>query len=129
MNLLGWLGRGILALLGLLMAANVLGALYFAVALRQPVTPVEVGGLMWDTWVVSWIVAVVWSRRTAALPPALDQLAYWLPTIVMFALFSLGSARTNFAPLWHLSDVVAWALTNICAACIPFHRWARITAG
>jgi protein-S-isoprenylcysteine O-methyltransferase Ste14 len=129
MNLLGWLGRGILALLGLLMAANVLGALYFAIALRQAVTPVEVGGLMWDTWVVSWIAAVIWSRRTAARPPALDQLAHWLPTIIGFGLLALGSARTNFAPLWHLPDVVGWALTSVCAAGLLFTWWARISLG
>jgi protein-S-isoprenylcysteine O-methyltransferase Ste14 len=129
MNLTRWLGRGILALLGLLIAAKVLSALYFAIAHRQAVSPVEAGGLMWDVWAVSWIAAVVWSRRAAARPPALDQLVHWLPTVIGFGLLAVGSYATNFAPLWRLPDVAGWALTGVCAAGLLFTWWARISLG
>jgi protein-S-isoprenylcysteine O-methyltransferase Ste14 len=129
MKMVGWLGRGALALLGLLMAMNVLGSLYFAMAHRLVLTPPEASTLMWDIWAVSWIVAVVWSRRTAARPPALDQLVHWLPTAVGILLLAFGSIATNFTPLWRLPDVANWALAGACAAGLLFTWWARVSLG
>jgi protein-S-isoprenylcysteine O-methyltransferase Ste14 len=129
MKMVGWLGRGALALLGLLMSVNVLGNLYFAMTHRLAWTPPEVSTLIWDVWTVSWIVAVVWSRRTAARPPALDQLVHWLPTAVGILLLAFGSIATNFTPLWRLTDVAGWALTGACAAGLLFTWWARVSLG
>jgi len=92
-------------------------------------TPVHAAALMWDGWVISWIAAMAWSRRTAARPPALDQLIHWLPTIVGFGLLSFGSVGTHFAPLWALSEVVGWLLAGVCAAGLLFTWWARIELG
>ena len=92
-------------------------------------SPVAACAFMWDAWVLSWIVAMVWTRRTAARPPALSQLVHWLPTIVGFGLLAFGSYRTNFAPLWRLPDAAGWALTGVCAAGLLFTWWARISLG
>lgn len=129
MKMVGWLGRAALALLGLPMAVNVLGSLYFAMTRRLVLTPPESSTLMWDIWVVSWIVAVVWSRRTAARPPALDQLVHWLPTAVGILLLAFGSIGTNFTPLWRLPDVANWSLAGTCGAGLIFTWWARISLG
>jgi protein-S-isoprenylcysteine O-methyltransferase Ste14 len=129
MTIYGWLGRGALALLGLLMTANVLASLYFAMAYRLAIGPDETCTFMWDVWVVSWIVAVVWSRPTAARPPAIDQLIHWLPTLVGILLLSFGSIATHFTPLWTLPKVADWTLAGLCAAGLLFTWWARISLG
>ncbi len=129
MTVLGWLGRGLLALLGLLLAANVLANLYFAATNGGVVNPQEAITLMWDVWVVSWIVAVVWSRRTEGRPAALDQLVHWLPTLVGILLLAFGSEFTHFTPLWQLPEVANWALAGVCAAGLLFTWWARIALG
>ena len=72
MKILAWLGRGMLALFGLLVAADAVGNLYFAITRHMAVSPPQASTLMWDAWVVSWIAAMVWSRRAAARPPALS---------------------------------------------------------
>src|SRR5258708_8402542 len=97
--------------------------------MNLPVSPVEAGGFVWDAWAISWIAAMVWSRRTAARPPGLDQLVHWLPTVIGFGLLFFGSYRTNFAPLWRLPDAARWALTGVCAAGLLFTWWARISLG
>ena len=129
MTIFGWLGRGALALLGLLLAANVGGGLYLGMTHRLALGPTEVTTLMWDVWVVSWIVAVVWSRPTAARPASLDQLLHWLPTLVGLLLLAFGSIATNFTPLWRLPDVANWTLVGVCAAGLLFTWWARIALG
>lgn len=98
-------------------------------AIVHPVTPVGAAQLMWDAWVVSWVAAMVWSRRTAARPPALNQLVHWLPTVIGFGLLAFGSYATNFAPLWRLPDAAGWTLAGLCAAGLLFTWWARISLG
>jgi protein-S-isoprenylcysteine O-methyltransferase Ste14 len=97
--------------------------------MNLPASPVEAARFMWDAWALSWVVAMVWTRRTAARPPALSQLVHWLPTIVGFGLLFFGSYATNFAPLWRLPDVAGWALTGVCAAGLLFTWSARISLG
>src|ERR1019366_5480201 len=110
MTIAGLIGRGVLALLGLLMALNVVGALYLAISHRLAVNPSVAATLMWDVWVVSWIAAMVWSRGTAARPPALDEFIHWAPTAIGMCLLAFGSAATSFTPLWRLPDVAGWVL-------------------
>jgi protein-S-isoprenylcysteine O-methyltransferase Ste14 len=129
MKIAGWLGRGLLALLGLLLAANVVGNLYFAIAHRVAVTPAETCTLLWDVWVVSWIAAMAWSRQAAAQPPALDQFLHWAPTAIGVCLLTFGSVGTNFTPLWRLPDLVCWSLAGVCGAGLVFTWWARVSLG
>jgi len=129
MTILGWLGRGVLALLGLLLAANVVINLYLAVTHQVVLGPQETVTLAWDAWIVSWIGAVVWSRRATARPSGVDQLIHWLPTIVGLALLAFGSAATHFTPLWLLPESVDWGLAGVCVAGLLFTWWARIALG
>ena len=129
MRIVGWLGRGALGLLGLLLAANVAGGLYSAMAHRLPVSSLQASMIMWDVWVVSWIAAIIWSRRAAGRPPALDQLVHWLPTAIGVCLFAFGSLGTHFAPLWRLADVAGWGLAGVCGTGLLFTWWARISLG
>jgi len=129
MKIAGLAGRGILVLLGLLLAAIVVGNLYFAIAHPLAVSPDRACSLMWDTWLVSWIIAMVWSRRATARPPTLDQFVHWLPIAVGFGLLAFGSIATNFTPLWRLPDAAGWALAVVCGVSLFFTWWARISLG
>jgi protein-S-isoprenylcysteine O-methyltransferase Ste14 len=129
MRIAGLIGRGVLALLGLLMALNVVGAMYLAIAHRLAVNPPVAATLMWDVWVISWIAAMVWSRRTAARPPALDEFVHWTPTAIGMCLLAFGSAGTSFTPLWRLPDAAGWALAAACGAGLLFTWWARVSLG
>lgn len=92
---------------------------------------------LWDVWFLSWIIAAVWSRRAAARPPALRQLAHWLPTIMGFVLLAFGSAvpidgghlRIVNSPLWNLPFAAGWALAGLCALGLLFTWWARLWLG
>jgi protein-S-isoprenylcysteine O-methyltransferase Ste14 len=92
---------------------------------------------MWDVWFLSWIVAAVWSRRTAARPPALRQIAHWVPTITGFGLLAFGSAvpidggqlAIVTSPLWSLAFAAGWALAGLCASGLLFTWWARLWLG
>jgi protein-S-isoprenylcysteine O-methyltransferase Ste14 len=92
-------------------------------------TSMAAANLVWDAWIVSWILAAVWSRRTAARPPAIDQLIHWVPTAIGFGLLFAGSRFTHFAPLWRLSPAAGWVLTGVCVAGLFFTWWARIALG
>lgn len=92
-------------------------------------TPLGASQIMWDVWIVSWVIAMFWSRRAAARPRALDQFVHWLPTIVGFALLSAGSRWTHFAPLWRLSPRAGWILAGVCGAGLAFTWWARVALG
>jgi protein-S-isoprenylcysteine O-methyltransferase Ste14 len=129
MKIAGLLGRVALALLGLLIAADVVDNLYFAIAHHVAVGAEETCTLLWDIWVVSWIAAMMWSRRAAARPPALDEVIYWLLPAIGIGLLAFGSVASSFAPLWRLSDAVAWTLAVICGAGLLFTWWARISLG
>ncbi len=93
-----WLGRGPLALLGVLMAANVVVSLYLAATHRLAIGPPEASTLMLDAWGISWIAAMGWSRRAVAGPPALDQLVHWLPTLIGVLLLALRVRRDPLRP-------------------------------
>jgi protein-S-isoprenylcysteine O-methyltransferase Ste14 len=93
------------------------------------VNALQAATLMWDAWVVSWIAAMLWSRRTAARPPALAQVLHWAPTAVGFYLLAFGSRGTHYAPLWSLPVIADWALAGACGAGLLFTWWARITLG
>ncbi len=129
MTTLGWLARGILAVAGVVIAVSVAGGLYFMILHGQAITPSAATTLMWDAWVVSWIAAMLWSRRTAARPAALDQLVHWLPTVIGFGLLGFGSAATHLSPLWRLPGPAGWVLACLCGAGLLFTWWARIALG
>ncbi len=85
--------------------------------------------IMWDAWGVSWIVAMIWSRRAIARPPALEEITYWVLPAVGFGLLAFGSAGTNFTPIWVTPAVIGWPLAALCGAGLLFTWWARIALG
>jgi protein-S-isoprenylcysteine O-methyltransferase Ste14 len=100
------------------------------------VSPLFASIVILDLWVVSWIVAAVWSRRTAARPPFLESVTYLVPTFIGAAMFAWG-AEARFGirgwvaaqPLWRLPGPVDWGMTALVLAGLAFAWWARLTLG
>ena len=100
-------------------------------------TPLYASYVAIALWAVSWGLAALWSRRTAARPPALDQVAYLAPTVVGGFLVAVtaraaieGWAFAFGGPaLWRLSDWAGWALFGLCLLGLMFTWWARLTLG
>jgi protein-S-isoprenylcysteine O-methyltransferase Ste14 len=99
--------------------------------------PFLASSLLWDVWILSWIIAAFWSRRTAARPSLLDQAIHLTPTLIGGFLLFLGSSDwletvTRIGPqrpLWNTPDPVAWVLVALVAGGLIFTWWARITLG
>ncbi len=100
-------------------------------------TPLAVSAVAIALWTISWLVASIWSRRTAARPSSLDQAVHLIPTMIGAALIFLGS-RVRFgaqyhaigdAPLWRLPDNAGWTLFGLCIVGLAFTWWARLTLG
>lgn len=88
-------------------------------------------------WALSWFLAAIWTRRTAARPPVLDQVAYLVPT-ALGGVLQYGPLITrtrrfdDFAgnlALWRLPAAVGWAMFAVCLAGLAFTWWARLTLG
>jgi protein-S-isoprenylcysteine O-methyltransferase Ste14 len=129
MKVVGILGRGLLALIGLLAAASVVGGVYLVALHRLALSAELVCGIMWDAWVASWIAAMVWSRPATARPSPFNRWIYWLLPTVGACLLAFGSIKTHFTPLWVTPDVMGWAMAGLCGAGLLFTWWARIALG
>lgn len=91
---------------------------------------------LWAAWIVSWMLAAAWTRRTQARPPFGEVLLYVAPTIAGGALLFLGAnddlTGQGWAPLyglWRLQDWAAWLMAGVAAAGFAFTWWARVTLG
>lgn len=93
--------------------------------------------VIWDLWIISWVLAAVWTRRTAARPADIDQLVHLIPTLIGGGLLFFGSRVRIGAdyhvigqvPLWMLPEPAGWIVTGVCAAGLAFTWWARIWLG
>ena len=99
-------------------------------------TPAIATAWLWAAWIVSWMLAAVWTRRTQARPPFGEVLLYVVPTVAGAMLLFVGANMTMaspeaaFAPrLWRLPEWAAWAATALAAAGFAFTWWARVTLG
>jgi protein-S-isoprenylcysteine O-methyltransferase Ste14 len=102
------------------------------------VTPHLATAVLWGAWIVSWILAAVWTRRTQTRPPFIEILLYFVPTAAGGALLFLGADVAANAPaawdaaaqrLWRLPQWAGWAATAVAAAGFAFTWWARVTLG
>jgi protein-S-isoprenylcysteine O-methyltransferase Ste14 len=100
-------------------------------------TPLSASFLIWTAWVISWVAAAVWARRTEARAPILDQIANRVLTGIGGFLLFFGSGvwagaayrSWGVAPLWTAPVWLDWGLTVFGAAGFAFTWWARLTLG
>ena len=106
--------------------------------------PEQAIGYAWIAWIVSWMLAAGWTRRTSQRPPFGAELIYRLITLIGVALifctygwrtgegvFVVGVLRPWYEPmrLWTPSDGAAWALVALAVLGFAFCWWARIYLG
>jgi protein-S-isoprenylcysteine O-methyltransferase Ste14 len=100
------------------------------------VTPSIATAALWVAWILSWMLASLWTRRTQARPPLGETLLYLVPTIAGAMLLFGGANATMAAPesaivvrLWRLAHWAGWTMTAVAAGGFAFTWWARVTLG
>jgi len=95
----------------------------------------------WLAWVLSWLAAAPWSKRTAKRAGSGSELAHSLVTSVgLFLLFSSANPSAAWAPatwrfdaaalqLWSPPDVIGWGLTAAAILGFGVCWWARLHLG
>jgi protein-S-isoprenylcysteine O-methyltransferase Ste14 len=108
-----------------------LGEIYDAVLSGWIVTwPTKLLALIWLAWVVSWVVASVWSGRTKTHVPTLDSWVYRLPLLLGAILLSPWTAGAlGEKPLYDLGNAGTYILAVVLLLGISFTWWARIHLG
>jgi protein-S-isoprenylcysteine O-methyltransferase Ste14 len=107
------------------------GEIYDAVLSGWIVTwPTKLLALIWLAWVVSWVVASVWSGRTKTHVPTLDSWVYRLPILLGAILLSPWTAGAlGEKPLYDLGNTGTYVLAVVLLLGISFTWWARIHLG
>jgi protein-S-isoprenylcysteine O-methyltransferase Ste14 len=107
--------------------------------------------IAWTLWVLSWILAAIWSSRAASRPGLAVEAAYRVVTIVgVLLLFFTASPASRApsdsiwsrvhplviplppvlsAPLWIMPVAGGWACVGVTVLGFAFAWWARIHLG
>ena len=87
---------------------------------------------LWCAWLVSWIVAMLWSNRTekrdAIGAELFFRVLFYVSVILLFA-FPPSPPYYAQMQLWHFGDAINWILVAPTAAGLLFTWWARIHLG
>src|SRR5437588_8310085 len=88
--------------------------------------------VVWGGWVVSWVVAMVWSARTEKRDGIGAELffrvVFYFGVILLFAV-PTGDRIYGQSQLWRFGDALNWILVAIAGAGLLFTWWARIHLG
>lgn len=98
--------------------------------------------LPWDVWLISWIVAALWSNRTVKRPRLGPELPYRACTLAGFILLlvvhsqdsgdylsGVHSANPLTARHWALPYAAGWAMVGLITMGVILAWWARIHLG
>ncbi len=87
-------------------------------------TPLNLIGLSWTLWVVSWVMAALWSSRTVKRPALKEEMPSRLVVMAGAALMVFGArgAGPVAAPL-------RWAMLVFVLSGLTFAWWARLHLG
>ncbi len=85
---------------------------------------------LWVAWGLSWMLASVWTSRTATALPLNSQLGYRLITIAGAVLLAFGQRPIggHSAPWWNMAGQ-SWLLVALVACGFVFCWWARLHLG
>jgi len=95
------------------------------------ISPALAARYAWTGWIVSWLVAALWSSRAKRRPPRQTEAVYRLITVVgAVLLFGVhaGSGWTA-VQLWNTGTDIAWTFVAVTLLGFAFTWWARITLG
>lgn len=88
----------------------------------------QAGQILWSLWVVTWVVAALWARRTVSEAP---RSSFRLQLLIATAGFVCLFIETRFRwhIMWTVGGVFGWLLVALVAAGFAFAWWARIYLG
>jgi protein-S-isoprenylcysteine O-methyltransferase Ste14 len=85
---------------------------------------------LWLGWVVTWVLAALWSNRTEKRPAAGNEIRYRIPMLIGVALMFLSTdGYEDTLRLWRVGRSGAWLCVAGVAAGIVFTWWARLHLG
>jgi protein-S-isoprenylcysteine O-methyltransferase Ste14 len=86
--------------------------------------------VIWIAWLVSWLAAALWARRTEKRVISLGTLFYRIVILAGAALLTPWAARKlDATPLWRVGFAGAYTLAGLTLAGLLFTWWARIYLG
>ena len=95
-------------------------------------TPEHTIYALWIAWVVSWVVAMLWTNRTEKRGGIGAELFFrallYFGVILLFA-FPLSPQHYAQVQIWSLGDALKWIMVVLTAAGLSFTWWARIHLG
>jgi protein-S-isoprenylcysteine O-methyltransferase Ste14 len=85
----------------------------------------------WTGWIVSWLLAALWSSRAERRPPRETEIVYRAITVVGTVLLFGVHPRWGWAAmqLWNTRADLAWFLVAITLLGFAVAWWARIALG
>jgi protein-S-isoprenylcysteine O-methyltransferase Ste14 len=95
-------------------------------------TPEHTIYVLWCAWLLSWMVAALWSNRTEKRAGIVTELVFRvLLGVGGILLFAIPLSHDYYAQieLWHLGDGLSWILVALTVAGLLFAWWARIHLG
>ena len=85
--------------------------------------------IVWTAWALSWFIAAIWSRQTAARASFAQEAPYRIVTIIgVVMLFGFVDFR-DFPYGWDVSEAVMWVMVALIVAGFAFAWWARLHLG
>ncbi len=85
---------------------------------------------LWAGWLISWILAASWSKRTEAQPPIGAMLRYRAPMLAgTLLMFVPAHGYEGALRVWHVGWIAAWACVAIVGLGIAIAWWARLYLG
>jgi protein-S-isoprenylcysteine O-methyltransferase Ste14 len=92
--------------------------------------PASLFAVIWLGWLISWMVAALWSDRTARRLLSWEVLAYRI-LILAGVIFSLPLTARHLGSkrIWHVGYTGAYLLAAVTLAGILFAWWARFHLG
>jgi len=86
--------------------------------------------VVWALWVISWLIAAVWSSRPAARPGFSAELPYRVVTAIGALLMAGGRHYfPSWPQLWPITEASSWIALAAVLGGVAFTWWARLALG
>lgn len=97
-------------------------------------SPIIASGTIFAVWILSWVIASLWSRRTTARPPRGARVLDLGLTVAGAGLIAYAARlRALFGDIgpfaWGLPPAIGWLLMACMTLGLAFTWWARLTLG
>jgi protein-S-isoprenylcysteine O-methyltransferase Ste14 len=92
-------------------------------------SPSHLIAVVWFCWAISWFIAAIWSRQTAARASFMQEAPYRIITVVGVVMLFGFVQFASLPSAWELSDSLLWALLALTVVGFLFAWWARLHLG